>query len=412
MNDTHDSIVITGLGVISAFGSHPENVWDALENVHNGRVKLNNYLNEFFTLENVSGIPIQNWNPEELLGKKGLQYMPLSAKYLMGAALLAVRDAWSEDQMPAPDQLGLVVGSNFAGVKTSVVFDHTTITEGPKYVSPMEAPNGLANSPASYLAIRIRSRACNTTISTGQNAGIDALGYAMNLLRNKRATSVIVGGVEELNSRVLWIYENSGLLPGKETDTAGVPFNSNSSGIVPGEGSAVAVLESRSEAEARGAHIYGELVSWGSSFSTDIRPERRANALERSITQVLQKSGLKKEEIRLIIASANGCNPQDRAEATALNNIFSEYQLPIMTVKETLGETFGAAGLFQLLSAVGVMTRGVVPPTVNLSPNTEHLNVLSGLSSTKRNLEMSGSNILLTSQDTFGSSSALLVRAT
>lgn len=393
MNGQHDPIVVTGTGLISPFGTDLKGLRSWLDTAHDGRVSLDGYRDDYFTLEQVMGIPIREWNAADLLGKRGLQFMQPGTKYLMGAALLALRDAGLEESMPQPEELGVVVGTNYAGILTTAVYDHTTLTEGPKYVSPMEAPNTLANSPASHLAIRIRSQACNTTVSTGMSAGLDALGYAMNVLEQNRASCVVAGGVEELNSRVLWIYENGGLLPSRNQNEVGRPFDDSSNGLLPSEGSAVAVLERKSSAVARGARIYAELLSWSSSFSAAAEPQRRAKAMERVLNRTLAVAGYRPDEIGLIVSGANGLHGHDEAEALALKQVFGEADVPVSAVKGILGESCGAGGMYQLLAAICSSVYGKAQR--------------SGGSPMKAPVEVP---MLLTSQDLHGAVSALLIK--
>jgi 3-oxoacyl-[acyl-carrier-protein] synthase II len=407
-----DSIVITGLGLVSPFGTDKGDLWSCLESGYDGRVLLDGYGDDYFTLKQAHGIPIRDWRAEELLGKRGLQFLQPSTRYLMGAAILALRDAGLEGEMPRPEELGVVVGTNFAGAYINAVYDYTTLTEGPKYVSPMEAPNTLANAPASHLAIRIRAQACNTTISTGTCAGLDALGYAMNVLKQNRASHVVVGGVEELNSRVLWIYENGGLLPTGNWEDSGRPFDAASSGFLPSEGSAVAVLERRSSALARGAHIYGELLAWSSAFSATSIMERRVNAMVRTWDRSLAKTSLQTKEVGLIVSGANGLREQDHVEACALARRFGDQGIPIVAVKGVLGEAYGAGGMYQLLAAIGAAEHRSVPGAARYRNQPAQTPELPTTRSEIYALESEdGLPILLTSQDVFGATSALLIKS-
>lgn len=403
-----DSIVITGIGAVSAFGLGADAVWAALENGETPRALLEGEATS--SPQTPYGVKVGNWNPVELLGKRGLQFLRPSTQFLLGASQLALAEAGLKEQMPDPDDLGVVIGTNLAGLQSITNYDFTAVTEGPQYVSPMEAPNTLANAPASHLAIRVQARALNTTIASGQCAGFDALGYASKMLREGRARYVLVGGVEELNERVLWMYQNSNVLPHERPEDAGRPFDGKSTGWVPGEGAAVLVLERYEDAVNRGAKPLAELVSWAASFSAPSSVEKRAKGLTRAAKNALQIANLSAEEIDLVVSGANGHHEQDRAEAMAITELFGEQRpdIDVCAIKGTLGESYGASGLFQAVAAVGALQRGTVPATAGYESEDSEAPHLPGLRAESRSF--AGNHVLLTGQDLFGSASAVVLR--
>ncbi|WP_040951505.1 beta-ketoacyl-[acyl-carrier-protein] synthase family protein [Gorillibacterium massiliense] len=404
MRHDDDSIVITGMGTISAAGMGAEQLLQLLESGRFSRVGLHERMD--LGGMQVWGSPVESYQPQELLGKRGLQFLRPSTKYLMGAALLALRDAGLAEEMPHPERLGIVVGSNFAGMEMVAEYDRIAITEGPRNVSPAEAPNTLANSPASHLAIRIQSKAANSTIATGQCAGLDALGYAANLLKQHRADCIVVGGVEELNPRILWLQEHSGVLPAECWEAGGKPFDGQSTGWIPGEGGAVVVLERRSDALKRGATLRAELIGWGSSFAPAADGSPQAKGLIRAIRQSLQISGLDTPDIQGIFSGANGYIPQDAAEAEAFAALLGKADVPATAVKGTLGEMYGASGIFQCIAALGAMERNTLPPTIGVEDQHGAVH----LSAKPQEWSLShGAAALLTAQDLCGSASAVLI---
>lgn len=197
--------MITGMGAVSPFGLGVEAIWSALQQGERRAVALDDEQSLF-------GLKVGALQLANLLGKRGLQYLRPSTQFLLGASLLAMREAALADGGADPDLLGITIGSNLAGLQSMANYDYTAITEGPHYVSPMDAPNTLANAPASHLAIRLKARVINTTIASGQCAGLDALGYAAKVVRDGRAHQIVAGGVEELSPAALWVYRNSNVI--------------------------------------------------------------------------------------------------------------------------------------------------------------------------------------------------------
>jgi 3-oxoacyl-[acyl-carrier-protein] synthase II len=395
-----DPIVVTGLGTVTPFGIDVEAYWEEVFDYEAMGIELQ-------TIRQQKALFVsQHWKPEELLGKRGLRFMVPGTKYLMGATKLALGHAGLLESMPDSKEIGIVVGCNFTGMDSATNYDLTAITEGPKFVSPMQAPNALANSPASQLGIKFGAKACNTTLSTGQGAGLDAIGYGMNLLNKNRAKFVIVGGVEQIDEQIIWLYEQSKLLPTTYHSQQGFPFLNSSKGIIPSEGAGVAILEKKSTALKRGANILGEVEGWESKFSLNRGQGHRAKTMKRTISKLLSEKSLSASDIDLVMAGANGCPELDRVEYEVLSELFECNNTPIYPIKQKIGESFGASGLLQLITAIGVLTKQKLPAGVQsriLQPsivsdmeNADHQN-----NETNR--------ILLTSQNYSGEISTVMV---
>lgn len=398
-------IVITGMGTVSVHGTDDAALW---QDISNGEAQYSE-LSEIALGKPVRGIRIQEWNYEPLIGKRGLQFLHACSKYVMGSSLIALANAGLNLEDVVPEELGIVVGTNFSGMRMAALYDEILMTEGPNYVSPMEGPNTIVNSPASYLAIKINARACNTTITTGANSGFDALGNAATLLRKGAAKYVVVGGVEELNDSVIWFYDKAGLLPSERYEEAGLPFHPDSSGWMPAEGAASVVLERKSDALARGATILAELVSWSSSFSAVDTADKRADGIKRSMLGALQKGGIPLDQVGLVLTGASGLPEQDQAEAMAVDACFENYEVPVSAIKGVIGELNGASGIFQVFAAVRSLQTNTIPATVgphSLSGEAAQLNTSQ---EARIGLTRSSDKVLLTSQDLFGASSAVVV---
>ena len=402
-------IVITGMGAVGPFGLGVEEFWSAVVQGNRcGAMLEQGAAGE----QPVWGLKVGAWQPADLLGKRGLQYMHPSTQFLLGASLLALRKAGLADGGTQPTDLGVTVGCNLVGLQSIADYDYTAITEGPHYTSPMEAPNTLANAPASRLAIRLKAQALNTTIASGQCASLDALGYAMKVLRDGRARQVVAGGVEELSPATLWIYRNSHVLSAGRMEDAGRPFDMESTGWLPGEGAAAVVLEYKADALARGVHPIAELAGWSSAFAPSQALEKRASVLKRTALQALTVAGVSSETIDVVIAGASGLAAQDQAEALALRDLLANNTHTLVTaVKGTLGETYGASGLFQTLAGACAIDSGIVPPTIGGDHPHLPQPLVNGLCKEARLWPESRSGTaLLLAQDLFGSTSAVVLR--
>lgn len=388
MKHNGNRVVITGMGTVSAHGVDNSALWSAISKGSLPLLKTN-----LDHTESSRAVRVDNFQAEEFLGKKGLQFMQPCSLYLLVASVLALDTASINIKNMDSDKLGIVVSTNHSGLKMSSQFDKTTLIKGPNNVSPMQAPNTIANAPASHLAIRINSKAFNTTISSGFCAGLDGIGYSVSMLRKGAADVVVVGGTEEWNDQIEWYYKSAGLLPNKYFGECGQAFNTKSKGIIPGEGSAAVVLERYEHAIKRGANILGEVVSHYSCFTPQDNNDSRKRGFIRCIDTTLQHV-YENNNIDLIFSGANGTPKKDNIELATLNATFPD--TPVLSIKNTIGETSGPAGLFQLVSSIHAINDGTLTNHTLLNSYSKKLN----------NIETA----LLTENDLSGGTSSVLVR--
>jgi 3-oxoacyl-[acyl-carrier-protein] synthase II len=357
-------IVVTGAGVISAIGAGTEEFAKALYAGQSG-IGLH-------PLPGLDGEPpvrvaeIRNFSPEPWLGNKGIRVLDRSARLLCVATQMALSSSGLQTSGGENDQnLGLICGTMFGSVRSITSFDWSGLTDGPKYVNPMDFPNTVINSPAGQAAIRYKLRGVNSTISSGLSSGLYAIHYAAEFLRLERAQSLLAGGVEELCQESFLGFRKNSL-----TSAQGkmLPFAPDRDGTILGEGSGMWVLETEERARERGARPVVEICGFGSAHdahsiqSFNLRAEGAVSA----ISQALQASGISPDAIGLIVASASGSRAGDKMEARALVNIFGDRlaNIPICAPKAAFGELLGASGA--LLAATGAiaLSRGTAPPTV------------------------------------------------
>jgi 3-oxoacyl-[acyl-carrier-protein] synthase II len=189
--------VVTGAGVISAIGAGTEEFANALYAGQSG-VGLSP-LPGLAAEPPVRVAQILNFAPERWLGNKGIRVLDRSARLLCVATQMALSSSGLQTTGGENDQtLGLICGTMFGSVHSITSFDWSGLTDGPKYVNPMDFPNTVINSPAGQAAIRYKLRGVNSTISSGLSSGLYAIHYAAEFLRLGRAQTLLAGGVEEL----------------------------------------------------------------------------------------------------------------------------------------------------------------------------------------------------------------------
>jgi 3-oxoacyl-[acyl-carrier-protein] synthase II len=127
------------------------------------------------------------------------------------------------------------------------------------------------------------------------------------------------------------------------------------------------VLERLSDAKARGAKIYGELVGYAmNTDATDFvlpNPERQAECVQLA----LKRACLAPEEIDIVSTHATGTGQGDAQECGALRKIFGHSQKTYFNnTKSFIGHSMGAAGALELAGNLPAFNDGVVHATINV----------------------------------------------
>jgi 3-oxoacyl-[acyl-carrier-protein] synthase II len=144
-----------------------------------------------------------------------------------------------------------------------------------------------------------------------------------------------------------------------------MPFDSDRDGFVIGEGAGVVVLEERSRALARGAHIYAELA--GAASTADAyhitAPSPDGNGAARCMELALADAEMKPSEVTHVNTHGTSTPPGDAAEAEAIYKVFGSPGPAATSVKGVIGHTLAAAGAIEAVAVALSMKHRRIPPT-------------------------------------------------
>ena len=332
INGMNQRIVVTAAGVISALGIGLE---EFSLNLYSGRTAAAPSPRfAGFTVAEIADLDPQPW-----LGSKGIRTLDRSSRLLAIAAKMALDGAGLETGDPA---LGLVCGTVLGSLHSITSFDWSGLQEGPAWVNPSEFANTVINAAAGQAAIKHKLRGVNSTICAGLASGLFAIDYAADALRFGRAKAVLAGGVEELCDESVRGFAEAG--------------------VVPGEGSALLLLETAEDAAKRGRTPWLEVLGFG-CFAL------HADGAAEAMRQALEKSAIAPEQVACIVSSASGSRTGDEMEARALERVFGKQlaKIPVCAPKAAFGETMGAAGALCAVVAGLSLHRQQIPPTAGFT---------------------------------------------
>lgn len=352
-------VVASGAGVISPLGAGWSDFADALYSGTSAASPSGLFGPQYTTAE------VPSFAPERWLGNKGIRGLDRAARLVSVAAQLALTDAGLCPQQTSGDpDIGLICGTMLGSMHSIVAFDWSGLTDGPQYVSPLEFPNTVINSPIAQAAIRFRLGGVNSMLCAGMASGLYAIGYAAEFLRLGRAKALLAGGAEELSEESIRALQKVSVLSAAGSAR---PFSPDRDGALAGEGAVFLVLESDTDARKRGSRPWIEISGFGSAYQAADNGSLNASAIaaERAIRQALSDAGIEPVDIAGIVSGANGSPAGDEAELRALAGVFGERlkNVPICAPKAAAGELLGASGAMCALSAALALVRGSLPPT-------------------------------------------------
>jgi 3-oxoacyl-[acyl-carrier-protein] synthase II len=403
-------IVITGIGVLASNGIGKEAFWKNLETGTSG-IKPITLFDTSKTRCKLAG-EITNFEPKDYLGPKGLRNLDRSTKLALVAGKLAIDDSKLQITDENTDDVGVSLGTTLGSVWSISEFDKEALRAGPRAVNPAHFPNTVINSPASQISIKFNIQGFNTTISSGFSSSLDAIGYAINFLELDRVKVVLAGGVEELCLQTFLGFYKIGHLAGSRVGKKEIncPYDKRRNGIVLGEGAAILALEELEHAKKRGAHIYSEVLGYGTIFdhkSKNIYNPKGDGAAD-AMSEAITDAGLKPEDIDYICSTANSTLDCDVMETRAIKKVFGKraHEIPVSTIKSIIGECFSASGALNTAASVYSLNEGSIPPTVNYEVKDKRCDLDYVLNKArKKEIE----NILINSDTPTGVNSSLVI---
>ncbi len=158
------------------------------------------------------------------------------------------------------------------------------------------------------------------------------------------------------------------------------PYDMKREGFVPTHGSGILIVEELNHALKRGAKIYAEILAVESNNDANHLSNPSVEGQTRLIKRVLDKAGLKPEQIDYVNAHATSTPLGDRIELQSIKNVFGEHakKLKINAPKSMLGHTGWACHAIELIGAIMQMNNSTLHPSINIEeidPECEGLDV-------------------------------------
>jgi 3-oxoacyl-[acyl-carrier-protein] synthase II len=377
-------VVITGIGVINPMGNDVETMWSAMKEGQSGV--------GYTTVFDASNFPtrisaeIKNWDITQTGEDPEVwKHRGRHTKFAAGAAKQAVQSSGVLDAIKDPTRFGVYLGSGegdqdfnaFTRMMTAAIDGEKLninkfIRVGLNTLNPLVEIEQEPNMPVAYLAGMFNAQGPNANCLTACAASSQAIGEATELIRRGDVDVMLSGGAHSMihpfgvtGFNLLTALSTSNDEPTK----ASRPFDRLRDGFVLGEGAAMVVLEELEHAKKRGAHIYGEVLGYGTTADayriTDIHPQGRGAI--NCMRMAIRDAGITPDQVNYVNAHGTSTSVNDRVETVACREVFGEraMQTPVSSTKSMMGHLIAAAGATELIVCLLSIRDNVLPPTIN-----------------------------------------------
>ena len=369
--NTNNTVVITGIGMVTCLGSDKETFWNSILQGQSGIRKITQFDSSDLPCQIAGEIP--DFDPSQYMPAKEARRISRSSQIGLTAAIKAMDDATLPQDNAEPERVGVYFGTAIGGWDRGMEGVYALREKGLSKVNPFVLPSTLANMPAFHVAKYFGAHGPNITISTACATGTQTVGEAAQAIRNGWADVIIAGATDALiTDYIIGGFSAMRAIPTSFNDSpeqASRPFDEKREGFVYSEGSACLILESLDHAKHRGAMIYAEVAGYASSSDAFhiAAPDPGGEGAVRAMNLAIQNAGIHPEEIDYINAHGTSTPANDATETAAIKKLFGDhaYQIPISSTKSMVGHAMGASGAIEAIACALTLHNSAIHPTIN-----------------------------------------------
>lgn len=411
---TKRRVVITGLGAVTPLGIGVDNFWQGIKEGKSGIKKTKLVTTEGHAVK-IAG-EVQDFNPEDFMDAKEAKKTDRFLQFGIVAADEAIKDAKIDNlEGLDPYRIGVLVSSAAGGFRTFEENHIRILEKGPTKCSPFTIPMMIVNMASGKISIKYGFKGVNKVVISACATGTHSVGDAFRTIQYGDADVMVAGGCEATICDVgLGAFACARTLSRRndEPEKASRPWDKDRDGFVMGEGAGVLVLEELEHAKARGAHIYAEIVGYGQTGDAYdvVAPDPEGQGAIHAMQFALNDAGLKAEDVDYVNAHGTSTGLGDVAESNAIAYVFGDRKtnpdLMVSSTKSMHGHMLGATGAIEGIVCVKAIDDGVVPPTINLDNQDEHVADLDYVPHKARKAEV---NVALSNSFGFGGQNASII---
>ncbi len=365
-------VVVTGLGILCPVGIGLEESWRGIVAGKSGIGPITQFDASTFPTR-IAG-EVKGFEAEKYMDRREVRRNDRFIQFALAAGEMAMKDSGLDMAKEDPDRVGAVVGAGLGGLASIEETHKVFLDKGVKRIGPFFIPSLIVNLAPGQLALKYGFKGPNYSPVSACATSNHSIGDAMMLIERGMADVMMTGGAEATITPLgIGGFCAARALSERNDapEKASRPFDKNRDGFVSGEGSGILVVEEYEHAKRRGARIYCELSGYGATADAFhiTAPAPEGEGGQRAMRMALRDAGLTPDQIGYVNTHGTSTPQGDIAECQAVKKVFGDHAkkgLAISSTKSMTGHLLGAAGGIEAVFSVLALTRGVLPPTINV----------------------------------------------
>ncbi len=356
MKTNRKRVVITGMGILSSLADNLDGFKQALLNKTCGVTDSKRFSQWFDNARAAEVLHDIDYSdiPADIvdsLDNAALWAYKVSKDALIQAGLNNKKDSLTET--------GMIVGVSSAGTEAFLPLFEQRIAD---FSLKKAMYSGGFASCCSSVSTLLGLKGGVELVATACTASPNAVGMAFDYIQNGKSKTMLAVGTEPI---YLPTFAGFYALNVMHEDSC-TPYSGHS-GMSIGEGAGAVVLEEYEHAVARGATIYGEILSYATSCDAyhETGPDPRASGAVQVMTKAMQNAGVTPEQIDYVNMHGTGTEANDRIETLAVKKVFPNAPaIPVSSTKSFFGHNIGAAGIVELIACLVTLPEKKLLPTL------------------------------------------------
>lgn len=360
-------VVITGMSALTSLGSTWASVSEQAKAGKTGIVYMTQW-DKFGELNTRLAGPIPDFEPPAHWSRKQMRSMGRVAMMGVCASEMALKDAGLLDDTSIRDgRMGVAYGSSVGSTEEIKNFGNAIQNIPGESINANSYIKMMSHTAAVNIGVFFGLKGRIIPTSSACTSGSQGIGYAYEAIKYGRQTMMLAGGAEELCVTEAMVFDTlyATSLRNNAPHTSPRPYDSQRDGLVIGEGAGTLVLEERSHALARGAHIYGEIIGFGTNSDGFHVTKPESATMQIAMELALADAQLAPEAIGYVNGHGTATEQGDIAETQATSRLFGT-RMPLSSMKGYFGHTLGGCGAIEAWLTVEMMNRDWYLHTANL----------------------------------------------
>jgi 3-oxoacyl-[acyl-carrier-protein] synthase II len=364
-------VAVTGIGAVTPIGMGREALWSGLRAQRSAVGRVTRFDTSMYRSHNAA--EVNDFDAADFVERKKVKRLDRYGTFSVACAKLAIIDAGINMAAEDRERIGVMMGSALGGIRFAEEQLGVFLAQGIRAVEPGLALGVFGGASSCNIAIELGAMGPNSSNAMSCASGTVAIGDAFRAIRDGYADVMFAGAAEAPLAPLCYgAFAIIRAMSTRDDDpsAASRPFDKDRDGFVMGEGAAILILEELDRALARGAHVYAEVLGYGTSndahHMTAPRPDGTQAA--RSMRLALDDAHLSPAEVAYVNAHGSSTPLNDPTETFAMKQTFGDHapKLQVSSTKAYYGHALGASGAIEAAITALALDRKWLPPTLNL----------------------------------------------